>query len=284
LDKIVLDQAEGLRRLLARDVSRIVSVVGGVRGAGTSSAVANLAAALVYQGKDVLIIDESIGGPGSVAVSLGIAAAGSLSDVVLGRMALDQAVGRTADGVSVLPAPRASLDALAPAELCAAINGFADIVLIDAALDAEGGLSHLAMQAHDVVIAMRVDAASITGAYACVKRLHYAHAIQQFRVLINGAASASDAQSVYHNLSGVANRYLAVSLSPAGAISADPRLPRAQQLRRSVVEAFPAAPSSADYRRVAGDLLHWPWRPVAAPVPDRSRLNTRTLAPSTQPA
>lgn len=284
MDKVVLDQAEGLRRLLARDVSRIVSVVGGVPGAGTSSAVANLGAALAYQGKDVLIIDESPASAHSVSAALGSDAQATLSDVVLGRVPLEQAVSRPADGIAVLPAPRSGSDSLPPADLSRAINGFADIVLIDCALDAEGGLSRIAMQAHDVVIAMRVDAASITGAYACVKRLHYVHAIQQFRILINGAASASDAQSVYHNLSGVANRYLAVSLSPAGAISADPRLPRAQQLCRSVVEAFPAAPSSADYRRIAGDLLHWPWRPAAAPLPDRARTQARSLTPSTQPA
>jgi flagellar biosynthesis protein FlhG len=282
LDKIVLDQAEGLRRLLARDVSRIVSVVGGVPGAGTSSAVANLASALAYQGKDVLVIDESAAGSSSMVASPGIAAAGSLAAVLAG-MPLDQAVGRTPDGVAVLPAPRDTIEACPPAELSAALNGFADIILIDAALDSAGGLSPLAMQAHDVVIAMRVDAASITGAYACVKRLHYAHAIQQFRVLINGVASASDAQSVYQNLSGVANRYLAVSLSPAGAISLDVRLARAQQLCRSVVEAFPAAAAAVDYRRVAGDLLHWPWRPVVAPI-ERSRAPVRMRTPSTQPA
>jgi flagellar biosynthesis protein FlhG len=263
-------------------VSRIVSVVGGVAGAGTSSVVANLGAALAYQGKDVLIIDESADRPRSVSDALASDAPATLADVVQGRVALEQAVSRPADGVALLPAPRAASAAFSPADLSRAINGFADIVLIDSALDAEGGLSRLAVQAHDVVITMRVDAASITGAYACVKRLHYAHAIQQFRILINGAASASDAQSVYHNLSGVANRYLAVSLSPAGAISADPRLPRAQQLGRSVVEAFPAAPSSTDYRRIAGDLLHWPWRPAVAPLSDRSRVQARNLTPSTQ--
>lgn len=264
LDKIVLDQAEGLRRLLAPDVARIVSLVGGVRGAGTSSAVANLAAALAHQGKDVLVIDESDGGKNSVTAALGIVAAGSFAGVLAGRLPLSQAVGRTPDGVAVLPSPRATIDGFAPGRLSGALNGFADIVLIDAMLDEEGGISPLAMQGHDLVISMRADAASITGAYACVKRLHYVHAIQQLRVLLNGVASASDAQSVYQNLSEVANRYLSVSLSLAGAISLDARMARALQLRRSVVEAFPAAPAALDYRRVASDLLYWPWRPVAA--------------------
>jgi flagellar biosynthesis protein FlhG len=110
---------------------------------------------------------------------------------------------------------------------------------------------------------MRVDAQSITSAYACVKRLHYAHAIQQFRVLINGAATAGDAQSVFQNLSEVASRYLAVSLAPAGAVALDARVGSAQKLQRSVVDAFPGAAAAVDFRRVAAELLHWPWRPLA---------------------
>jgi flagellar biosynthesis protein FlhG len=262
LDKIVLDQAEGLRRLLARDVSRMVAVVGGARSAGSTSTVANLAAALVNQGKDVLVIDERIGAA-SVCAALGVTAPGTLAAVASGAMALADAVGRTEHGIAVLPAPRHSVDDIAPADLTAAINGLADIVLIDAGVDAQGALSRLAMQAHDVVVVMRVDAQSITSAYACVKRLHYAHAIQQFRVLINGAATAADAQGVFQNLSGVASRYLAVSLAPAGAVAMDARVGRAQKLHRSVVDAFPGAAAAIDFRSVAADLLHWPWRPLA---------------------
>ena len=282
MDKVVLDQAEGLRRLLARDTSRIVAVAGGARGAGGTSVVANLAAALAYQGKDVLVVDEG-DGEGSLSSVFGIEAAGTLADVALGMMPLAAAVGRGQDGVQVLPAPRAAQAVVPPGALVGALNGKADLVLIDAALDASGGLSPLAMQAHDVVVVMRVDAQSITGAYACVKRLHYAHAIQQFRVLINGVASAADAQSVFQNLSGVASRYLAVSLAPAGAVSLDARLERAQQLSRSVVEAFPAAAAAVDFRRVAADLLHWPWRPMA-PAAARGFAAAGNRTPFAQPA
>ena len=62
LDKFVSDQAEGLRRLLTRNGSRVVAVcgppAGGSGGAGNTSTVVNLACALAAQGKDVLVIDE----------------------------------------------------------------------------------------------------------------------------------------------------------------------------------------------------------------------------------
>ncbi|HDR9708206.1 TPA: MinD/ParA family protein, partial [Burkholderia aenigmatica] len=56
MDKRIIDQAEGLRRLLAGRASRIVAVTGGPAGVGCTSTVVNLAAALASLGKDVLVV------------------------------------------------------------------------------------------------------------------------------------------------------------------------------------------------------------------------------------
>ncbi len=273
MDNPVLDQAEGLRRLLAREAPRLVALVGGDEQAGTSSAVINLAAALARQGKDVLVIDEHCDAK-SLAHMAGIETPRTIADVAAG-MPLDEVAARYYEGVRVLAAPPGVMADLRPGELLEVLNDGVDVVLIDARLDSDGALSPLAKQAHDVVVVMRANAQSITGAYACVKRLHFAHAIHQFRVLINGVTSASDAYSVYQNLTAVGSRYLAVSFSPAGAVSLDVRLARAALLGRSVVEAFPAAPATLDFRRIAVDLLHWPSRPAEPAV---ARGTTTRLA------
>src|SRR6188472_99790 len=57
MSKLVADQADGLRRLLARTPTRVVALAGVGRG-GASSATMNLAAALVQQGREVLVLDE----------------------------------------------------------------------------------------------------------------------------------------------------------------------------------------------------------------------------------
>jgi flagellar biosynthesis protein FlhG len=276
LDKHVLDQAEGLRRLLAREAPRLVALVGGDEQAGTSSAVINLAAALARQGKDVLVIDEHCDAK-SLAQTVGIRSPRTIADVAAG-VPLDEVAARYYERVRVLAAPASAMDGVSPGELLEALNDGVDVVLIDARLNADGALSPLAKQAHDVVVVMRANAQSITGAYACVKRLHFAHAIHQFRVLINGVTSASDAYSVYQNLTAVGSRYLAVSFSPAGAVSLDVRLARAALLGRSVVEAFPAAPATLDFRRIAVDLLHWPSRP-AEPAVARGTTTRLATAP-----
>ncbi|MFD1558542.1 MinD/ParA family protein [Paraburkholderia silviterrae] len=288
MDKFVIDQAEGLRRLLAREGSRVIAVTGGPGSPGRTTVVINLAAALTAQGKDVLVIDECLG-PRSVSALLGGVhgagnasgyssgnlagnragnCAGNFAAVMRGEMALDQAVGRHALGFGVLAAPREPraqyTGAQFNAQLSKVLAGPADFVLIDAQLDAEGALSPLAMHAHDVLIVMRVVAQAITDAYACMKRLHFAHAIGQFRVLANQVASESEAQTVLENLAGVASRYLTVSLEIAGSVAADPHMPRALQLSRCIVDAFPSTAAARDFRHVAAELPHWPMRPALA--------------------
>ena len=58
MTKLVADQADGLRRLLAHTPTRVVAVAGMGRGGSATEAAMNLGAALVQQGKDVLVLDE----------------------------------------------------------------------------------------------------------------------------------------------------------------------------------------------------------------------------------
>jgi flagellar biosynthesis protein FlhG len=262
LDKLVSDQAEGLRRLLARSGSRVIAVTGGSLGAGCTATVMNLAVALAQQGKDVLVIDECVGDK-SVSTMLGsVRGAGNFAAVMRGEMTLDEAALRHALGFSVLAASRAHREGYSAAQFSVVLRGSADIVLIDAQLDQQGHLSALAMQAHDVMIVTRMAAQAITDAYACMKRLHYAHAIAQFRVLVNHVQSVEDARTAFANLAGVAGRYLAVALEDAGCIAADARMARAEELSRCVVDAFPSTPAARDFRHLAAELQYWPMRPA----------------------
>ncbi len=265
MDKLVSDQAEGLRRLLARSGSRVIAVTGGSLGAGCTATVMNLAVALAQQGKDVLVIDECLGDK-SVSAMLGsVRGAGNFAAVMRGEMTLDEAALRHALGFSVLAASRAHREGYGTAQFSAVLHGSADIVLIDAQLDQQGHLSALALQAHDVMIVTRMAAQAITDAYACMKRLHYVHAIAQFRVLVNHVQSVEDARTAFANLAGVAGRYLAVALEDAGCIAADARMARAEELSRCVVDAFPSTPAARDFRHLAAELQYWPMRPAMSP-------------------
>lgn len=227
--EVIADQAAGLRRLMAGSAGRLVAVVGSGPAVGATSVTLNLAAALMQQGKDVLLLDER-------------------------------------SAVTSTPALRQGR-----------------LVLIDAVLGKDGALSPLAAQADHVFVVLQPNVASITAAYACIKGLCHAHALQRMRVLVNHAAGAVEAQRILSNLALTGSRYLAVALEPAGCVRADPRLPQAQRLNLTVVEAFPASPAAMDFCQIASDFLHWPrpprsgCEPLLSPAPVSSRGKSPVL-------
>ena len=137
------------------------------------------------------------------------------------------------------------------------------LTLINAVLNGDGALSAAAAKADDVLVVLQANAASIMQAYACIKRLHYAHALQRVRVMVNQTADAVAAKRVLANLADTGSRYLAVALEPAGWVRADPLVLQAQRLNLTVVEAFQSSPAASDFRKLAADLLHWPHKPSA---------------------
>lgn len=265
MNKLVADQADGLRRLLAPAQARVVAVAGMGRGAGGTTAAMNLAVALAGQGRNVLLLDEHRRADGSVCEVWDIDPPGSLADVVGGRAARDGAGVRVACGVHVLPA--------LPGAANGAPEGAADprrfwhdgVVVIDAAFDGEGRLSPLAQDADDLLVVLQPHPASVTSAYAGIKRLHHTHGLQQMRFLLNNVADVQAARQIMNNLAHAGSRYLALSLQPAGWVRFDPLVADASRLKKTIAEAFPASHAAVDFRRAAGEMDQWPW-PEAAPL------------------
>jgi flagellar biosynthesis protein FlhG len=274
VSKLVADQADGLRRLLAQTRTRVLAFASMGCGLGVTTAVTNLSAALAYQGREVLLLDEHGTGAGTASAAWAIDPMGTLEDVAKRRLTLPGATARTPCGVQVLPAvPRTPAGSPDPRTLWEG-----DVILIDAALDGEGRLSALAQSADELVLVMQPHAASITATYAGIKRLHYAHALRQLRFLVNGVAEPGAAQRVAHNLAQAGSRYLAVSLQAAGWVRAEAHAADAGRLGRTVVEAYPASPAATDFRRIADEMAQWPWRPGAslAPQPAPAVQGTNT--------
>ncbi|MFJ4294248.1 MinD/ParA family protein [Cupriavidus sp. NPDC089707] len=263
-----MDQAESLRRMLAPRTTRRIAVVASERGAGATTVALGLSHALAMQGERVLLLDEDPATARATRLA-GATPAGTLADVQEGRLPLEAAAGAgTGGAVSVLPAGRQRAGLEVPA---AALSAFRS-VLIDATADADGALSPFAGGAHNVVIVMRPELASITAAYACIKRLHHLYAWRRFHLVVNMATTEAAVHAILRNLARTASQYLGVEVLCAGWLPADPLVARGVQLGRCVVEAFPAAPATSALRRTAGSIGGWPLRaeapaPAATPVP-----------------
>lgn len=258
------DQAAGLRRLLARSSSRVVTVVGARDGLGATSIVVNLAAVLGNSGKDVLVLDENLS-QDNVANTLALKARFDLLHVVHGDKTLRDVIVQGSQGVHVLPVARAiqGLPKLGESqrerllEALSAAAKDADVVLVDAA---RAGHSFCASLSGDepLLLVLNATASGITESYALLKQMAMHNGRQAFDIVVNKVGSEREALAIFDNMAQVASRHLQVHLEYLGHIPVDEKLKRATQLGRPVTEVFPAAQSSYAMREIAQGLLRAP--------------------------
>jgi flagellar biosynthesis protein FlhG len=273
LDKFVSDQAAGLRRLLGQSGFQVITVMSGQQGAGKTAATANLAVALARSGRDVLIIDQNQHGRGACD-ALGLKPRFDVADALQGRCTLDALILNGPDNVQVLPIGGgfSRLGRLSERDqewLAQSFNRLqcgVDVVLVDMEDATDPDALPLGLAASEIMVVLPPGSTAITQAYTLVKRLAQNFGKRQFRLLLNRMESPDQAQAVAHNFAHTAERYLGVSVDYLGYIPLDERLTRAGHLHTSVVDAFPVAQSTSQFRKLADGLLRWPQPPSLGSV------------------
>jgi flagellar biosynthesis protein FlhG len=258
------DQAAGLRRLFSREHLRVVSFVSGTPGVGKSLAVANVAACLARLGKAVLVFDENAG-PRNIAACFGATARHDLAQVIERKKSIGDVLLRVAPDIRVLPAAGAAsrLGKLNEAQTQALLAGLGaldeppDVILVDTSPDHPLGFSPLGLAAYDTVIVLAPTPASITDAYALIKKVSLCYDRRNYRVLINGARGARAGHAVFGNVARVTHGQRFAHLEFAGCVPLDDRLRQAAALRQPVVGLYPEAPSAKAYRTLTDELLEW---------------------------
>lgn len=258
------DQAAGLRRLMGGGQLQVLTFVAGCEGVGRSVTVSNLGVALARQGKEVLIIDEHASRD-DIASSFGLQARFDLIHVVQGEMHLDQVLLRPMSGLRILPAARAAkkLTRLSLAQQQAFLEAMSDldrpvdIILVDASLAHPHGFSPFGLAAQETVVVISGNSASITEAYALIKKVSHTFARKQFRILVNKVRNHADARSIFENIAQVAAQRGIAQLDYGGAVPFDEALRQASQLCRSVLLQAPESAAAMAFRDIATDLSYW---------------------------
>ncbi|OGS91307.1 MAG: hypothetical protein A2Z95_10430 [Gallionellales bacterium GWA2_60_18] len=259
---IGMDQAEGLRRLLVRNQTQVITVVAAKPGVGRTSATINLAAALAYSGKDVLVLDENHA-PNNLLDRLKLYAKHDLLDVAQGKCAPREAV-LAAKGFSVLHTARAMhefsrLDQIEQQRLEDTLieaSCGVDVMLVDAAmLVGQAAVSSSLASGAALLLVVDATTSGITESYALIKRLALENARLHFGIVVNKVTDEQASVTVFENMARVARHNLAARLEYLGYIPNDDRLKRATYLGRSVIEAFPTAVSARFYAELAQKLL-----------------------------
>ena len=263
--EIQRDQAEGLRRLLERARVRMMTLDSGRPGVGKTSAVINVAAALAARGSRVLVIDENHG-PANVGGLLGVRPRFELAHVISEACTLEDALLAGPRGITILGAALGgrALSDLRPAAQARLIAGFGcldgrfDVVLVDTpcAQPHRTGLFTHAVQ--DTIIVSSLAADAITASYSLIKRLRGERGGRRYHLLLNRVECEKNARVVIDNIKAVARGYLATPLECLGLVPNDRSLRQAACGLRPVVEAYPAAPAAAGFRRIAASIADWP--------------------------
>lgn len=263
--EVLQDQAEGLRRLLDRDSVRVVTLTSGRIGAGRTSIIINLAAALVKRGRRVLVLDEQQG-KGSVEKLLGISAHYDLTHVIRREKSLEEIMVRTPEGVDIISSGKV-LRVLADigqedqdwlVQSFRRLSQSVDVVLVDAAAGIASNVLPLSLASQEIIVVVSQHPSSITDAYALIKVLNQNFAIRRFHILASKVHNAAEARGLFGTISDVAQRFLDVSLDFIGHVPSDEKLKQSAKIGRSVVDAFPAAGSAQAVKNLAEVIDQWP--------------------------
>lgn len=265
-----ISQIAGLTRMTHALPVKVIAVTSGKGGVGKTNVSANLGVALSAGGSRVMLLDADLG-LANVDVLLGLHASSNLSHVISGERELDEIVLDGPAGLRIVPASSgvqhmAELSHAEHAGLIRAFSGMSfspDVLLIDTAAGISDSIVTFSRAAHEVLVVVCDEPASITDAYALIKLLNRDHGIHRFRVLANMARSTQEGLELFRKLSKVTDRFLDVTLDYCGAIPHDEYLRKAIQRQRAVVDAYPRSKAAQAFGKLAQKVMQWP-APAAA--------------------
>ncbi|TWO81609.1 hypothetical protein CBW56_02535 [Denitratisoma oestradiolicum] len=218
------DQAAGLRRLFGSPSAQVIAFAPGVADVKQGAFLARTATMLAGMGQGVAVVDENGGSDGPLA-SLGVAEGHDLFQALTGECTVRQTMVHVAPLLRAASARRAArvmergeygLSERYAAFLAEAKRDAA-YVLINCARRAKGAsLSPLAIDARHVVVVTTAAAASITAAYALIKRIVGERGHGGLHLAVTGASDEGEARVVFANMQRVARDHLGVTIDYLG--------------------------------------------------------------------
>lgn len=248
----------------------VIAVASGKGGVGKTNVSVNLAVALALRNRKTWIMDADLG-LANVDVLLGLSPRRNISHVLQGECDLEDIVLNGPHGVKIVPAASGiqRMAELSKAESSGIIHAFSDMIedidvlIVDTAAGISSSVSMFAAAAHQVLVVVCNEPASITDGYALVKVLSRDHGIREVQVLANMVRSHAEGRELYHKIARVTDRYLDVTARYAGFVPHDDFLRRALQRQEPVVTAYPSCRATEAFKNLAEVADTW-IRPVAA--------------------
>lgn len=260
-----VDQADGLRRMAKSKPVKVIAVSSGKGGVGKTNVSVNLAVSLAKENKEVMLLDADLG-LANVDVLLGLNPEYDLSHVISGERTLEEVIIDGPSNLKIIPASSGTsrMANLTAVEQAGLINAFSelgymlDVLVVDTGAGIADSVLNFCCASQEVIVVVCDEPASITDAYAFIKVMSRERHVERFQVLANMSHTAHEGRELFHKLSKATERFLDVTLTFMGSIPYDPRLRKAVQHQRAVVDAFPRSPSAQALKRLARQVDNWP--------------------------
>lgn len=237
---------------------KVVGVSSGKGGVGKTTVSINIAAALVKQGLDVLVLDGDLG-LANVQLALGAASEYNFSHVLSGEKTLNDIIVKTTCGVDLVPGASGLKDlaSLSEKEIGSVIQSFSsltkpyDIFLIDTAAGISNSVVSLLSACQHRIIVLKDDPSSIADAYATIKVLFLEGITTGIYLLPNEVSGMEHADLLFKNLNNVIVKFLGFESSYAGFVRLDETIPSAWKKAMPIVSCFPNSESAREFRNLA---------------------------------
>ena len=259
------DQAAGLRRMTQPKPVQVIAVTSGKGGVGKTNVSINLAATWAKLGKKLMILDADLG-MANIDVALGLQPRLNLSHLLDGEATLEEIIIDAPGGFRIIPASSGvqRMASLTEAEHGGLIRAFSelsgdvDVLIIDTAAGIDMSVINFTKAAHEVLVVVCDEPASITDAYALIKLLNKEHNVRRFRILANMVHTPQEGVELYKKLVRVTDHFLdEVVLDFAGAIPYDTFLRKAVQKQRPLVDLYPRSPGALAFQSVVRKAENW---------------------------
>ncbi len=241
---------------------RAIAITSGKGGVGKTNLTVNLAIVLSRMGHRVLVLDGDLG-LANVDVLLGIRPRHNLRHVLDGAKSIDQIIVEGPENVKILPGgsglyDMANLDecqARALVESAAALDGLADILLVDTAAGISANVINLVLAAGEILVVASPEPTSIADAYGLIKAVAGESRQPCFRLVLNMAAGPAEAKEAAQRIILAANRFLDVEVEDCGMIVSDSNVPKAVRAQVPFLLTYPKTPASIGVLALARRLL-----------------------------
>lgn len=263
---------------------RALAVASGKGGVGKTCVSVNLSVALARM-RQTLLLDTDLS-LANVDVMLGLSPTKTLADVVAGTCSIRDVILTGPEGLLVLPSAsgRVGMADLLPSQHVGLVHAVSELdlpishLVIDNAAGVDDRVLTFCRAAHEVIVVVCDDPASITDSYSLIKLLSKERGVRHVHVLCNQVEDQIHGRRLYAKLTQACDRFLDVGHSHLGSIPRDPSVIRAAQRQCSVMTAYPGSPAAKAFNDIAQRIVAW-----SAPVAPSGHVEffmERLLAPA----